>query len=138
MRILPAERIPRSLRSGTGFPCRPPRRALRSALIFEAHRGAEGDAVAGSGRLDDLGVAQLPLEIVDPRLGEALLLARGMVLGVLREVAVGAGLGDRPRDGGPFDTLEAVALVFETRVSLARHGRALDGHACLFRPAPFS
>src|SRR5207249_894785 len=45
-------------------------------------------------RIQHLGVADLGLELVDAGLGERLLLPRGVILGVLGEVAVGAGLGD--------------------------------------------
>jgi hypothetical protein len=50
--------------------------------------------------VDDLGVGQLAFDVFDAPLDKALLLARGVILGVFLEIAVGAGLGDRLDDAG--------------------------------------
>src|SRR5262245_8501975 len=51
-----------------------------------------------------------------------------MILRVLGKIAVGPRLGDGASDGGPLDALEAVELLLETVVPLARHGCAWNGH----------
>src|SRR5687767_8605245 len=52
-------------------------------------------------RVDDLRIREPLLDLLDAALDEALLLARGVVLGVLRKVAVRARLGDGADDGRP-------------------------------------
>src|SRR5215813_5058917 len=104
---------------------------LLAAFVLEQDRRGEGDAVARCGRIDDLGGAHLALELGDAPLDERLLLARRVVLGVLGEVAVGPGLGDRLGDGVAIDALQAVELVAQALVPRARHRRALDRHGIL-------
>src|SRR4029453_1032653 len=106
---------------------------LLAGLILDAHRGAEGDAVARGRGLDDLGRADLALQIVDPRLHEALFLASRVILGILRQIAVGPRLRDGPGDGRTLDALQPVGLFLETIVPFARHRRARDGHAGYLR-----
>src|SRR6516164_6771371 len=60
---------------------------LLAVLVLQQDRRAEGDPVTRGGRLDDLGPADLPLELGDAALDERLLLARGMIFRVLGEVA---------------------------------------------------
>src|SRR5262245_42818623 len=104
---------------------------LLAAFVLEQDRRGEGDAVARCGRIDDLGGAHLALELGDAPLDERLLLARRVVLGVLGEVAVGPGLGDRLGDGVAIDALQAVELVAQALVPRARHRRARDRHGIL-------
>jgi hypothetical protein len=61
--------------------------------------------------IDDLRVAQLALDFLDAPLDEALLLAGGMVLGVLGQVAVGARLGNRRHDARTVDGLQPLQLL---------------------------
>jgi len=84
--------------------------------------------VAALRRIDHLGAVDLALQIVDAPLDERLLLARGVILGVLRQIAVRARLGDRLDDGGPLHALEAVELVPQPLEARARHRRALHRH----------
>src|SRR4029434_7317795 len=58
---------------------------LLAALVLEEHRRGERDPLARGRRVDDLGVPDLPLELGDASLDEALLLAGRVVLRVLRE-----------------------------------------------------
>src|SRR5215510_9610404 len=102
---------------------------LLAALVLEEHRRGERHPVAGGWRVDDLGVSHFRFELDDPPLDEALLLAGGVVLGVLGEVAVGSRLGDGLGDGMPVHALEPVELVTQPLVAEARHRRALYGHA---------
>ncbi len=68
--------------------------------------------------LADLGAAQHVLELHDPCLGLALLLARGVVAAVLAQVAFLAGIGDALRDLGSGRPLEVLQLGLETVVRL--------------------
>src|SRR5439155_4562334 len=101
---------------------------LLARRVLEPHGGGEGHAVAALRRLDDLGAVHLALQLVDAPLDERLLLARGVVLGVLREVAVRARLGDRLDDRRALDALEAVELVPQALEARPRHRRALHRH----------
>ena len=71
--------------------------AARIILILKLHRRAEHDAARSRG--SDFGsmisaLANLRLELVDAALDESLLLARRVIFGVLRQIAVRARLGD--------------------------------------------
>src|SRR5690606_26552667 len=94
--------------------------------VGEHDRGAEHDLVAGVElrHVDDLRVREFALELLDAALDEALLLARGVVLGVLLEVAVRARLGDRLDHRRPLVRLEVVEFG-------AQALRALGGQWCL-------
>src|SRR5690606_23968815 len=78
------------------------------------------------GHVDQVGVRQLALQLLDAALDEALLLARGVVLGVLLEVAVGAGLGDGGDHFRPLHRLEVVKLLAQALGALERHGGSHD------------
>ena len=86
---------------------------------------AEDAAALGVDQLgiDDLGVGELRLDLGDAALDEAGALARGVVLGVLREVAVGARLADRCGIGRALDRLQAVQLVAQEVGPAPGHGR---------------
>ena len=114
----------------------------------EPDRRPEGDPRALLRRLDDLGPAQLGLELPDPPLDEPLPLLGGVILGVLGEVPVGARLGDglddaaaaprasaaRAPAGGGRALLGSSGSVASWIVSLARGcvggagGRRPSGH----------
>src|SRR6185295_2194842 len=100
---------------------------LLAVLVFQLHGGPEGDPISGGGRVDHLRGADLGLQIGDARLAEALPLARGVVLRVLAEVAVGPRLRDGPHDVRPL-LLEPLRFLPEPLEASARHGRALDAH----------
>src|SRR3990172_7667651 len=69
---------------------------LVGILVDERDGGAEHHLVALElGGIDNLGAAELVLEVGHARLGDALLLLGGVVLGVLGEIAVGPGVGDQ-------------------------------------------
>src|SRR4029450_6400485 len=102
---------------------------LLAALVLEEHRRGERDPLARRRRVDDLGVPDLPLELGDAPLDEALLFTGRVVLRVPREVAVRPGLGDGLGDRVALDPLQPVELVTEPLEAGARHRRALDGHA---------
>src|ERR1700686_1144253 len=100
-------------------------RAVR--LVFELHQRAE-DYLAGVGELagfDNLGVGELVLDILDAALDESLLFARGVILGVLGQVPVPAGLGDRLDDARPALRLQPLELGAQRRGAAPRHGSAL-------------
>jgi hypothetical protein len=80
--------------AGTGF------------LILEIERCPENATPVSveQFRVDDLGVRQFALDFLDASLDKALPFLGGIVLGVLREVAVRARLGDR-RDGARRSTV---------------------------------
>src|SRR5262249_25475654 len=102
---------------------------LLAGVVGQVDRGSKGHAVAPQRRIDDLGVADLALQLVDPPLDEALLLASRMVLGVFAEVSVGPRLPDGLGDRWALDALEAVEFRAQSLESAARHGRARGRHA---------
>src|SRR6185369_232263 len=83
-----------------------------AVLVLEIDRRAEDDAAAGveGRRVDDLRRRELALDLGDATFDEALLVLGGLVLGVLRDVAVRARLGDRLDRGVALDRLQAVEL----------------------------
>ncbi len=74
-------------------------------LVDELHLGAELDLVAGHlGEVDDFGARRQVLELADAAFVVALGFLGGMVLGIFREVAMGARFRNRlddPRDALP-------------------------------------
>src|SRR6185503_9229524 len=109
---------------------------LLALLVLEPHGGGERHPVAARRRVDHLGGADLAVQLVDPALGEALLLAGRVVLGVLGEVAVGARLGDRLDDGGALDALEALELLLELVVARSGHRGPRHRHGGTLSRAP--
>jgi hypothetical protein len=77
-------------------------RVGRRCLLPPARRRAEHHPAVGVqiGRIDDLRSGQLALDVLDAAFDEALLVLGGLVLGVLRQVALGARFGDRLDHGG--------------------------------------
>ena len=91
-------------------------------------------SLAGSARdVDDLGVREVRLDVLDAPFDEALLLARGVILGVLAQIAVRARLGDRLDDARPVLGLEALQLAAQALGALQRqrhpfHDARTSGH----------
>src|SRR3970282_2938933 len=83
-----------------------------AALLLEIDGRAEHAAAVGVEQLgiDQVGVAELRLDLRNAPFDEALLVARGLVLGVLRQIAVRPGLRDGLRIGGTLYGLEPGAL----------------------------
>src|SRR5258706_1268740 len=95
----------------------------RLALFFQVHGGAEHAAPfrIQQLRVDDLRVAELRLQLGDAPLDEALLRARRFVLGVLRQVAVRARLGDRGDHAWAIHGLEALQFHAQQLRAANRH-----------------
>src|SRR6266480_2505871 len=77
-------------------------------LVLQLHPRTE-DHLAGVGEpvgFDHLGAGELVLDLLDAALDESLLLARGVILGVLGQIPVPAGLGDRLDDARPAFRLQ--------------------------------
>ena len=94
--------------------------------IGKRDRGAEDDLLVRELRdVDDLGMGQLVLQL--PLLGVEMPLALlgRVILGVLREVAVRAGLFDVLDVLGPLHLDDAVELLLELVVALFGHGDLL-------------
>ena len=85
-------------------------------LVGDLHAGLD-DAVVGRG-LADLGALEHVLELADPALVLALLLAGGVVAAVLLEVALVAGGADPGDDLLPDRALEVLQLGVELVVGL--------------------
>src|SRR5262249_10150012 len=102
-------------------------------LVLEPDRRAEGDPIARGRRAEDLGRSHLALQLVEARLRERLLLARGIIIRVLIEIAVGARFRDGLGDGGALHALQPLQLFLQAGVALAGHGRALDRHGSILR-----
>src|SRR5712691_8336318 len=79
---------------------------LVGVLVDQRDGGAELDGFAGEFRhVDDLGARELVLELGDLALVDRLLLLGGVILGILREIAVRARIGDLLDDAGTLDLL---------------------------------
>src|SRR5437763_118777 len=78
-------------------------------------RRAEDDASVGmnAARIDHVRVRELALDIANARLDEALPLLGGVVIGVLRDIAVRAGFRERTAHRRPLDRLQSLQLGFE-------------------------
>src|SRR5579862_2200553 len=95
---------------------------LVGLLVGERDGCAELDDRAGQLRhVDDLGTGDLVLEFAEAALDKALALARGVVLGVLRQVAMRARLGDGADNGRTIDRFEALQLVLQAVVTVDGH-----------------
>src|SRR4029077_5425948 len=104
---------------------------LARILVGKIDRRAEHDARARveATHVDDFGVRQCRLELVDAAFGETLLLARGVVLGVFLEVTVCPRLGDRLDDARALDTLEPLQLAAQALRALLRHRCSLHANS---------
>src|SRR5690606_21905332 len=95
---------------------------------------------AGAGielaHVDHFGERQRRLQLIDAALDETLLLAGGVVLGVLLEVAVRARLGDRLHDARALDRLQPIELFAQAfDAALGQWG---SSHACSSRWSSWS
>src|SRR6266550_493327 len=104
------------------------RQQVGLVLVFEIERlhgddHAGTDLLGGSGRLNDLGVSQHRLDVADARLHESLLVLRGVVLGVLADVAVLARSLDAFRDRVPAGGRQLLQLRTEPGVGVQRQRR---------------
>src|SRR5690606_28847950 len=90
----------------------------------------EDDARTGRqlGRIDHFRMRERPFEFLDAALDEALLLAGGVVFGVLLQVTVRPRFGDRIDDGRTLDRLELLQLFAQTLG--AAYGHRDSTHAC--------
>jgi hypothetical protein len=77
---------------------------------------------ATSARIDDFSGRHLGLDLLDPALDEALLLARRVVLGVLRQVPVGTRFRDGLDDIGPVLRLQPLQFRTQRFGAAHRHG----------------
>jgi hypothetical protein len=83
---------------------------------------AEFDGLAGQLRdVDDFCARELILELGDAPLVDRLLLLGGMILGILREIAVRARLRNLLDDTGPFHLLAVLQLLLERGEAGGRH-----------------
>src|SRR6185437_1552892 len=100
---------------------------LTALLVFERNGGAEaGLAVGPRARLDDLGVEELLAQTQDLGLQAPLGVLRGVVLGILLQVAPLAGGLDLLDHLGAFLGLQAVQLRAELLHALGSHQSALS------------
>ena len=84
---------------------------LVGILVRQQHGGAELHGIPGEhADVDDVGAGELVLEFHDPGLDPALALFRRMIFGILRQVAMFAGLGDRLDHGRSLDRLQGLQL----------------------------
>ncbi len=81
------------------------------------------------GDVDDFGIRQAVLDVVDAAFDEALLLARRVVFGVLAQIAVRTRLRDRLDDVRARFALELLQLQPQPLGAAQSHGSALD-HVC--------
>ena len=85
------------------------------------------------GRVDHLGGRQLGLDLTDPALDESLLFARGVVFGILGQVAVTARLGDRLDDARTIFALQALEFVAQRLGAPQGHRSPFQAFASLCR-----
>ena len=103
--------------------------------VLDAHPRPEHDRPLGElTAVDDVGAADAVLQLVDPRLEHALVLAGGVVLGVLAEVAHVAGVGHPLGHLNHLGVLLLVEFGPELVVAFAGHRDAVFGH-CQIAPA---
>src|SRR5262249_49013552 len=95
-----------------------PHSFLVSILVDQRDRGAEFDGVAGEfGDIDHLGAREPILKLGDAAFVERLLLLGGVVLSVLRQVAVRARVGDLLDDARALDLLAVPELVLQNGIT---------------------
>src|SRR5260370_1113434 len=108
-------------------PCPPalPQQNAETATAARAQRIGDRAAASGGGQqgIDHLRAGELRLDVADARFDHALLVARGVVLGVLGKVAVRARLGDCLRDARTLDALQGLQLAAQQLRAAQGHGR---------------
>src|SRR5579883_2085252 len=91
-------------------------------LVGKRDLGPEFDDRARQFRnVDDLRPRDLVFEFDDPTLDKTLAVTSRVIFGVLRQIAVGAGLGNSADDGRPVDGLEPLQLLPQAIVAFSRH-----------------
>src|SRR6185437_8155023 len=99
-----------------------PDRLLVGVLVDQRHGRAERDGIAGQFRhVDDLGAGELVLKLRDMALVERLRLFGGVILGVLREVAVRARISDLLNNPRPLHLLALLELRLKCRIAGRGH-----------------
>ena len=107
-------------------------RLLFGVLVHQRDGGAEFHTGAGELRhVDHLGAADLVLKLHHAAFDEALAFLRGVIFGVLGEIAMRARFGDHLDDGGPLHGLEIIDLFFQGLVALGGHRNAFHGLSIL-------
>ncbi len=92
-------------------------------VVHDRYGRAEFDHVAGqAGGVDDIGEGHGGVEFLDTALDKALALARGVVFGVFRQVAMRARLRDRLDHGRALDGFQVVQLGFQRDKTCFRDG----------------
>src|SRR5579863_10423492 len=95
---------------------------LLGVLIDQRHGCTECDGVAGQlGNVDYLGARKLVFQLGDAALVERLRFFGGVILSVLRKVAMGARVGDLLDDARALHLLAVFELSSEGAVALRRH-----------------
>src|SRR5215470_2194579 len=103
---------------GLGLADELPHLFLFGVLVDQRHGRPERDGIARELRyVDDLGARELVLELGDAALVVRLRLLGGMVFGVLRQIAMGARVGNLLDDTRPLDLLAVLELILERRVA---------------------
>jgi hypothetical protein len=107
---------------------------LVGVLVDQRHGRAELDGVAAELRnVDDLGARELVLELGDRALVQRLLFLRGMILGVLGQIAVRPRLRDLLDDARPFDLLAVLEIFLQHLMSCSSHRNLLNHFSILLR-----
>lgn len=97
-------------------------------LVDDGDIGAEAHLLAGHlGDVDHLGGGDDGFQLRDTALDEGLLLARGVVFGILGEIAMGTRLRDRTDHSRALLGLQDLQLFLKPRQSLGRDGELLHG-----------
>src|ERR1700716_1801668 len=110
-----------------------PHRLLVGVLVDQRDGGAELDGVAGElADVDNIGTRKLVLQLGDPALIVGLLFLGGMILRILRKVAMRARLGDMLNDARTLHRLALLQFNLEGGIT-ARGHRNLFHH--LSRPS---
>src|SRR5215471_3453809 len=99
-----------------------PDRLLVGVLVDQRDSRAEFDGVARQLRnVDDIRARKLVLQVGNAALVVRLLLFRGMVLRVLRQIAVRTGVGDLLNDTRTLNLLAMLEFVFQNGIARSRH-----------------
>src|SRR5690349_12778131 len=116
------DRNPPLLGVGLGLADDLPHLLLVGVLVDQRDGRAERNRVAGQFRhVDDVGARKLVLELGDAPFVQGLLLLGGVILGVLRQVAMRARIGDLLDDARPLDLLAMLELGFERGIAGRGH-----------------
>src|SRR5262245_35664108 len=99
-----------------------PNLLLVGVLVDQRDGRTEGDRVTRQLRnVNHVGARELVFELGDTTLVDRLRFLRGMIFGVLRQIAVRACVGDLLDDAGPFKLLAVLEFGLERRIAGGRH-----------------